>query len=138
MCDCGTVLGSGYRVPELSAEEKAKFKEQTIDKFKKKGWSDSKIERWFREAALTEEKESRGRELQHESSLTFASDWLEFIADVLDSKVSSRVGLLLHSYSGGLDGRIAIVGKEQVRRKDLDENVLLQMVEDVIYDFVAP
>jgi len=120
----------------VSGDEQEKFRRQTVEKLKKKGWSEAKIERWFKEQALNEEKEERSRELQHETSITFASDWVEFIRDMLASKAAAKVGLLLHMYDGPLNGRFSIVGKERITLKSLNENILLQMAEDVIYDFV--
>lgn len=136
MCDCGTVLGSEYREEPLASDEKEKFRRQTIEKFKKKGWSQTKIDRWFNEAVLTEEKENRSRELQHESAVSFVSDWIAFIKDMLGSKVTPKIGLLLHMYDGALYGRFTIVGKKRVSLKELNESILLQMAEDVIYEFV--
>ena len=135
-CDCGTVLGSQYREPEPTSEQKEQFRKRDIEKLKKKGWSQSKIDRWIKEAELTEEKEKRSVELAHEYGVRFASDWVAFIQDILNSRVADRIGLLVHSYSGGLGARIPIAGKKQVNLKELNENVLLQMSEDVIYEFV--
>jgi len=90
MCDGGTVLGSEYREEDRSSDEKEKFRRQTVEKLKKKGWSETKIDRWFKEAALTEEKENRSKELQHESSITLVSDWVEFIKNVLGSKTAKN------------------------------------------------
>lgn len=135
-CDCGTVLGSQYREPERTAAQKEEFRNQEIAKLKKKGWSESKIKRWLREAELTAEKEKRERELAHEHGVRLASDWVSFIRDVLSSKVANRVGLLVHDYSGGLSSRIPINGKMQIGVDELSEDVLLEMSEDVIYEFL--
>jgi len=135
-CDCGTVIGSHYRDPQPAAEKKEQFLKRDIEKLKKKGWSQAKIDRWLKEAELTADKEKRGEELADEYEARFASDWVAFIQDILTSKVADRVGLLVHSYSGGLSARIPIAGKKQVNLKELNENVLLQMSEDVIYEFV--
>lgn len=136
-CDCGTVLGSEHRDPGLNAEEKEQFRRREIEKLKKKGWSQTKIDRWFKEAELTEEKEKRSEEFAHEYAARFASDWVAFIQNMLNTKVGPRIGLLVHFYSGGLSSRIPIVEKKRVNLRELDEGVLLQMSEDVIYEFVA-
>ena len=135
-CDCGTVLGSRYREPEPTAEEKAKFRKRDIEKLQKKGWSQTKIDRWLKEAELTADKEKRGEELAHEYGVRFALDWVAFIRDILNLKAADRIGLLVHSYNGGLSARIPIGGKKQVNLNELNENVLLEMSEDVIYEFV--
>ena len=110
---------------------------QTIDKLIKKGWGKKKIDRWFHEAKLTADKQSRTDELRHESAEARASDWVAFIEDILQSGAVTRIGLLLHYYTGGLSSRLLITGRNRVTLKELSENVFLQMSEDVIYEFVA-
>ncbi len=136
ICDCGTALGSQYGEEDLSIDQKEKFRKQTIEKFKKKGWSATKIERWFKEEELTKGKELRIKESQHESAITFVSDWVNFIRDILIGGASKRIGLLLHMYDGPISGRILIAGKKRVPLKDLNEVILLEMREDMIYEFV--
>ena len=48
MCDCGTLIGSGNHVE--------KREELNIKKLKRKGWSNSKIERWKKDKAKSEQK----------------------------------------------------------------------------------
>src|SRR5215204_2934353 len=62
-CDCGTVLGSQFRAPEPTAEQKEQSQRRDLEKLKKKGWSQSKIDRWFKEAELAADKEKRAEEL---------------------------------------------------------------------------
>jgi hypothetical protein len=138
MCDCGTVLASNNPENHQSDEIQAqKYKDRTIEKLKAKGWSDTKIRRWQKETELNKEKETRVSEQAHENSLALVDDWINFIRDILNSKATKRVGILVHEYSGGLDNRIKILGKEKVELKNLTPNLLVEMREDVIYDFVA-
>jgi hypothetical protein len=63
------------------------------------------------------------------------SEWLACIHAVLDSGKTDAFGLLLHRYSGGLDARIALKGRQIVERSALDTQTLLTMQEDVLYEF---
>jgi hypothetical protein len=138
MCDCGTVLASGssdsYRSDEANFQ---KLKDKSIEKLKAKGWSDTKIKRWQKEQELSAEKEKRQEEQAHENAMTRADDWMDFIQDILNSKMTKRIGILVHEYSGGIDNRIKILGKQPVPLKKLTPKFLVEMSEDVIYDFVA-
>lgn len=137
MCDCGTVLAShnpeNYQFDKTQVQ---KYKDKAIEKLKAKGWSDAKIRRWQRENELYGEKQKREEEQAHEYSMTRTDDWINFIQDILTSKATKRVGILVHQYSGGLDNRIKILGKEKVELKNLTPKFLVEMSEDVIYDFV--
>ena len=134
MCDCGTILGSEFREPLPSAEEMEKYARATVDKLRKKGWSEAKIQRWLNEAELNKEKERRGKEAGHYYNVGQASGWLEFITDFLNSKAAPRLSLLLHYYSGPLSERILLHRKETISLPHLNAASLLSMEEDVIHE----
>ena len=137
MCDCGTVLGSEFR------EKIARGRSETIrvgnelEKLRKKGWSETKISRWMREVELAKQKGEQKIELAHEASLSSAQDWLSFVRDILGSRATDRIGLLIHMYNGPITGRIKIKGKKTIPVKKLNEDVLLRMEEDLVYDFTS-
>jgi len=136
MCDCGTVLASqdgGYQSDDSNSQ---KYKDREVEKLKKKGWSDTKIRRWLNEFEINAEKGQREEEQSHQYSLTRSEDWLNFIQEIINSKSTKRIGILVHNYSGGLDNRIKILGKETIKLKNLTPQFLVEMSEDVIYDFV--
>ena len=137
MCDCGTLLGSEFR------EEMARRPSETnrgvaeLEELRIKGWSETKILRWMREAELTKQKQDQKADLAHESNLSSAHDWLNFLREVLESKATDRIGLLIHMYEGPITGRIKIKGKKSIPVKLLNEAVLLKMEEDLIYNFIS-
>lgn len=135
MCDCGTLLASGHT--ENEAFNRLRYEEESVKKFKSKGWSDTKIRRWLNEAELTRQKQEQKEELAHETALTAVDDWLNFIRDILSSGATNRVGLLVHLYDGGLGSRIKIIGKGRIPVSKLTAEFLVNMREDVIYDFVS-
>jgi len=137
ICDCGTVLASqdpkNYQPDETDAPE---YIDKVIEKLRAKGWSDAKISRWQKESELNDEKTKREEAQTHEQAMTSAEDWVNFIQDILSSKATKRIGILVHEYKGSLDSRIEILGKETVPLKKLGPKFLVEMHEDVIYDFV--
>jgi hypothetical protein len=138
ICDCGTILASQnpekYRFDETQVQ---KFKDKAIEKLKSKGWSDTKISRWQKEQDLSAEKVKRQEEQAHEYSMTRTDDWINFIRALLSSKATTRIGILVHEYRGGIDNRIKILGKQTVPLEKLSPKFLVEMSEDVIYDFVS-
>lgn len=137
MCDCGTILASQSPDDDLpDAATIQKYKDRAVNDLRAKGWSETKIRRWQKEQELNAERKKRDEEMSSEDSLTHADDWLNFIRDILVSKAAKRIGILVHQYKGGLDNRIKISGKQTVPSKNLTGEFLIEMREDVIYDFV--
>ncbi|MEN9935383.1 MAG: hypothetical protein RLZZ387_1962 [Chloroflexota bacterium] len=59
-----------------------------------------------------------------------ATDWEDLLKDMLGH--TSFVGLLLHWYSGSIDGRIELQGRQPVK---VSAESLGRMQEDVLYEF---
>ncbi len=135
-CDCGTVLGSEAEGDKPDSAETAKYEIAAIEKLEKKGWSQARIERWLKERRLANDKDKRGQAAGHESRLVFASDWIEFITDILTSNAASRLGLLVRSYTGSLSERVVLKGKLRASLEELTPTILLRMEDDTIYEFV--
>ncbi len=68
-------------------------------------------------------------------NLEGVSSWLAFIAAVLGSGKTSQLGLLVHMYSGPLDSRFELAGREVVRATQVTGEFLGHMKEDVLYVF---
>jgi hypothetical protein len=126
-CDCGTPLGAlvhgASRTPDWSGQEQ---------RLLRKGWSKAKVAR-----AITQKQEDfrASAESSAESNLQTVSSWLDFIGAVLGSGKTSHLGLLLHMYSGSVEGRIDLAGRETVRSTELTGELLGHMKEDVLYVF---
>jgi len=133
-CDCGTALGMLNR----SGEPEHVDHGNEIKKFRKQGWSEPKIQRWLEQKQQTKEKYLREDDARAETGTPDAARWVEFITDVLKSGYTRRIGLLLHLYHGGIASeRIKILGKEKVKLKELSAKSLMEMKEDVVYEFVV-
>lgn len=131
MCDCGTELGSlsdpGYQ--RVSLED--------INKFKKKGWSQTKINRYIAEVEKNNRKQKRIKQEQEGRSFTSENNpdgWIDIIRDVLSTDKYSMISIIKHWYSGPL--KEDVLSKEN--REHLKYNVnlsekLFKIKEDVCY-----
>lgn len=128
VCDCDTVLGS------VSAQGEVQTKATVsgdIEKLKKKGWSQHKIERWLAEKSGATD---RHQEADRSKSVAELAQWREFISVMLLDKSTNRLGLLIHMYSGSLeDEQIQIKRINRISLSEQFENSLLEMEEDVLY-----
>jgi hypothetical protein len=133
-CDCGTALGSlvGFAVKENRSRERE------LKKFRKEGWSKAKINRWLEQKEQMKEKHVREDEARAKGSSHELDQWVRLITDVLKSGSAHRIGLLLHVYRGGIESeRISILRKEKVKLRELTEELLTRIKEDVVYEFVV-
>jgi hypothetical protein len=118
-CDCGTFLGS-KRAPVAPRPLDGE-----LEKLRKKGWSEAKIARW-KSTQGPRTAESRADTSAHEREA-----WQRFL------DVAPPLGILLHTYSGPLTGRIEIARVERVARAIADDAFLGAIEEDVIYRVTA-
>lgn len=133
-CDCGTILGS---LDGTDVTKPVNY-EPEIKKFRQQGWSEAKIRRWIAQKAQTKEKEARKNEYRADGGASEAARWVALITDLLKSRGTGKVGLLVHMYSGGIEGeRIKLLGKKTVSLKELNPELLMRMHEDELYEFVA-
>ena len=121
-CDCGTALGA-LRRSDTELERRNRNDEQ---KLRRKGWSEVKITRW---------KEHKAEHPSKPQTVFDATDWEKLLKEMLSSRHTAFVGLLLHWYEGPIDGRIQLKGRERIKMADLTADVLGRMREDVLYEF---
>jgi hypothetical protein len=132
-CDCGTILGSLSRGGEAGT---GNYKTQ-IKKLRKQGWSEAKIQRWVSEKEQLQEKQERENAILAAQGEAEASRWLDFIRVLLTSGLTPRVGLLLHTYQGGIESeRLEISQTAELQLAYLTPEFLMSIEEDVLYEFV--
>lgn len=127
-CDCGTALGSD-RHRNIDATDWAVEEQRLL----KKGWSRTKIDR-----ALAQKREKAAfhdHGCENDVSVDIAS-WVQLIRQALDSGFTAELGVLLHSYRGGLDEDISLQGMQTIRTSEAIADALRQMREDVLVTFV--
>lgn len=121
-CDCGTTLGALAR-SESTHERRRSAAENDESKLRRKGWSDAKIKRW---------KEQKAEHLAKPKQTPEATDWEAFLKEMLNSRQTPFICLLLHWYTGPIEGRIELQGREVV---NVSAESLGRMREDVLYQF---
>jgi hypothetical protein len=132
-CDCGTALGS------LSHQRAANSStyDRELKKFRKQGWSETKIQRWLAQKEQTKERHRREDEALAEGSGPELDRWIQFLNDLIRSGPSPRFGLLLHWYHGSVESeRIKIQRRETIRFSELNPARLMKIEEDVLYEVV--
>jgi hypothetical protein len=68
-----------------------------------------------------------------------ASRWINILRQLLDTGLTSRIGLLIHWYNSGLDSeQIEIKKTQRIYIKSISVEVLMNLKEDVLYEFFTP
>lgn len=124
-CDCGTTLGRRLSSPleMISAHE------NEVRRLRKKGWSDSKIERSLsdKEAALAT---STARRPTDSFEL-----WSNVISDLASHRNAKPIGLFVHDYRAGIEDEPL---EPKVRRATADASIsdtLRTLLEDELVLF---
>ena len=118
-CDCGTVLGRHDADEDPDAQEAAE-----AARLARKGWSAAKIAR-----ALEGRRKAADRPRPSLDSIAF---WAAVVEDVLASLKLRRVGLLVHSYSGGLAEERFDVTRREAPRATREEAVASLRPDEVL------
>ena len=133
-CDCGTALGSLInRVPT-----KAVGSERQVRKLRKQGWSEAKIKRWLEQKEQTIERHLREDEALAKDGSPELDRWMMLLKELINVRQIPMVGLLLHSYHGGVEReRIKIQRRERFRLSEVTPERLMKIEEDVLYEIVS-
>lgn len=132
-CDCDTVLGS----LDISQKHEALVDSKKVKKLRKKGWSEEEINHWIsekmqKERAKKQKKDKYWPEFRNQQ----ATRWINFLRQLLDTGLISRVGILIHWYNGGLDSeQIEIKKTQRINIESISAEVLMNLKEDVLYEF---
>ena len=128
-CDCGTTLGWAAR--ESHRAPKELDVEAATRKLQRKGWGQTKITRWL-EAKQHDQQTWKPPSPESLSSDKLNERWLFLIEDMLSEPSVSSFCLLLHWYSGNLETRLPIHGRQEA---SLSRAALATMEENVLYVF---
>ena len=131
-CDCGTQLGL---VTRTNAPDTTRVEKREVDKLKKKGWSETKIERWLADKERTIEKDKIKYDGIVNGVHVDIANWIDYINKVFAGTKIEHFGLLLHWYKGGPESeRVKLKDRVIIKLKRLTPDTLLKMDEDVIYE----
>jgi len=135
-CDCATSLGDDRRGPSRKGDETLLCK---IEKLMRKGWSQTKVDRWLAEKRKTRLRDERNYKEHLAASADDAERWLAGLREILSTGGAPWVALLLHWYDGGVDREIIQVKRvEAVRLAETTRATLTGLEEDVLYRFHGP
>jgi len=130
-CDCNTTLGSQSITPEYNKL----LKSQKVRGLRKKRWTDEQIHLWILEKINN--KKPKGHDnltpIEKESEI---NNWINFLTALLGKNKLTRVGILKHWYSKSLSNEDFLIKNiERISVKKLNSNILLNLEDDVLYEF---
>ena len=130
-CDCDSVLGT----LSTSQRQAALMDSKKVKKLRKKGWTEEEIENWAKDK-IAKKKRKVGRKTWPELINKQATHWINFIREIFNTSKTSRLGLLKHWYSGGLESEeILIKETQKVNIQDISVYLLSHLDEDILYEF---
>ena len=130
-CDCGTLLGS---LSEKNTKRAESVNEVKIKKLKRKGWSETKIQRFLDEKNRKAEQNAKDLERQIISAESGIQKWIDFCKKLFETTSIKTFGILLHWYGGGVSNeRININERILIARSELTTKNLLEIEEDRLY-----
>lgn len=131
-CDCDTIVGSLNNLQDFQNL----YNSKKVKTLKKKKWSEEKINNWIKEKLETKKLEKRKKLSTYETKQK-ADRWMNFIHHLLDEKLVSRIGILKHWYTTGLeDEEFKIKKTEMINIADIKQELLLNLSEDTLYEFL--
>jgi len=118
-CDCDTPLGKNV---EYDNPQKDPIQVK-IDRYRRKGWSESKINRAIESA-------KRNADLYAEALKPFRN----LLNELLSSNKLNSFGFLLHFYNGAMEEKF-VVEFQQVSLKNCSDELLFNLRQDILYEF---
>lgn len=130
-CDCNTILGA----LNTSEEYKKLLDSEKIRSLKKKKWTSEQIDIWIRKKIKGKNpKFEKLTEIEKENEI---KRWKDFIQEILASKKVKRIGILKHWYNSNLsEEKFKIRESKQIQIDRLNKNLLLNLEEDILYEFI--
>jgi hypothetical protein len=129
ICDCGTAIGEASVIKNTSE----RVQKSEVDKLKRKGWTDTKINRWLTDKKKSEEKTNNENEAILKRKSNEIENWINFLRTLFKTTNVEHFGLLLHWYSNGLENeKIKIGSRKVVSQKSLTELDFKMLQEDTL------
>jgi hypothetical protein len=130
-CDCDTILGA----LNTSEDYKKLLNSQKVRNLRKKKWTSEQIDNWISEKIKgNNPKFDRLTDIEKENKI---KRWIDFINAILASDQVKRIGILKHWYNAGLSNEeFTIRETKQIQIDQLNKNLLLNLEEDILYEFI--
>lgn len=119
-CDCGTALASARAEPEWEGD---------AERWRKKGWSETKIARALAEQLARHEQNQQVRRVE---AVGDVGQWLQRIDALLQSG-AARIGLLVRDYDGSVGARQPKPPEHHWSRDKLDAADLLAFTPGTLH-----
>ncbi len=130
MCDCGSEVGSASRalVPDGELGDLSR----DIKKFRKQGWSETKIKRWLAQQKQDRERKQVEWETRHPITGDELERWVEFIRQVIEQDAARWIGVMHHDYDGGIESEKINVTRRWSKLDQLSPELLQKLDRDML------
>lgn len=133
VCDCGTEIGVSARI-RTTLPDRAPDLSREIQKLKKRGWSDAKVDRWVGQAMADSAKKHNEAADRLTGPHPEVARWIQFVTAVLTGKHADWIGILLHWYEGNVSTEAIAQGNRRwLSLAELTEGYLLHAEEDTLH-----
>jgi hypothetical protein len=123
-CDCGTMLGSAISRPQDPVDHHRRKLEADL---KKRGWSNSKIERRLSDFDHTEAKDLRAGVERAQANQAEISGWMTLINEVLSRGIVTKFGIAVNEYHGRLNRVEHSLKRLKVRLENVSQSTLIEI-----------
>ncbi|MBS1715392.1 MAG: hypothetical protein JST30_13765 [Armatimonadetes bacterium] len=124
-CSCGTAIGGYYDQPvHLRAPD-----DKEVLKLKRKGWSDSRIQRWLDEKTAHLNEVGRAKSARDGAEL---DQWVGVLKGAVDSGATDWIGLSLHFEGGASPKEPPPEPDRRVRSRSLGREDLASLTRDTV------
>jgi hypothetical protein len=128
-CDCGTMLGSAISRPRDPVDHRRRKLEADL---RKRGWSDSKIERRLSDFDHTEEKDLRAGVERAQANQAELSGWMTLINEVLSRRIAMRFGVAVNEYRGSVNRAEHSLRRLKVKLENLSQATLIEIEPETL------
>jgi hypothetical protein len=128
-CDCGTMLGSAISLSQDPVDHRRRKIEADL---KKRGWSDSKIERRLVDFDHSEEKDLRAGIERAQAEKAELTGWMTLINEVLTSGIATKFGIAVNEYQGRLDRVEHSLLRLKIKLENLSQSTLIEIEPETL------
>ena len=122
-CDCGSVIASDSHPSSMDIQPK------DIERLKRKGWSETKINNWIANKTKTN---IHAKERDKERD-----QWTSFLDEVILKNNVGKIGLYIHWYDEIMESEeLTFAGRERISLTEMKSDTLDKLNYDVLYEFV--
>lgn len=133
-CDCDTVLGFNNK----SKEYQSLLNSKKVKNLRKMRWSEAQIDEWIQDKLKNKEIKRAKKFTPNELELEIKR-WFNFLRSINSTNKITRIGIMKHWYDNSLDTEdFVIKEKQSINLNKIDKNFLLNLEEDILYEFYIP